>query len=87
MGDSTDATVESTTAGGQGKTPAKRDMDNFISDLSSGYGALLHVMGYLKVQELLRASRVCRLWRDLSLHPNLVFSLYIYIYLCVSNFN
>lgn len=69
--DSTEATVESTTAGGQNKATAKRDMENFISDLSSGYLALLHVMGYLKVQELLRASRVCRMWKDISLHPNL----------------
>ncbi|KAK3914147.1 Bromodomain adjacent to zinc finger domain protein 2B [Frankliniella fusca] len=67
LAETPDATVESTTATTQGK----RNMENFISDLSNGYGALFHVMGYLKVQELLRASRVCRMWRDLSLHPNL----------------
>ncbi|XP_052126956.1 uncharacterized protein LOC113206300 isoform X1 [Frankliniella occidentalis] len=67
LAETPDATVESTTATSQGK----RNMENFISDLSNGYGALFHVMGYLKVQELLRASRVCRMWRDLSLHPNL----------------
>lgn len=70
LSDGADATVESSTTA-QGKAQGKRNMENFISDLSNGYGALFHVMGYLKVQELLRASRVCRMWRDLSLHPNL----------------
>ncbi|XP_034237181.1 uncharacterized protein LOC117642738 isoform X4 [Thrips palmi] len=68
IADIADATVESSTTASQSNI---RSMENFISDLSNGYGALFHVMGYLKVQELLRASRVCRMWRDLSLHPNL----------------
>lgn len=73
--ESADATVESSTSSSQSKMQGPRNMENFISDLSNGYGALFHVMGYLKVQELLRASRVCRMWRDLSLHPHLVLSL------------
>lgn len=68
IADTADPTVESSTTASQSNI---RSMENFISDLSNGYGALFHVMGYLKVQELLRASRVCRMWKDLSLHPNL----------------
>lgn len=47
-------------------------MQDFMTHLSSGYSAMLHVFGYLKVQELLRAGRVCRLWQSLANHPSLV---------------
>ena len=37
----------------------------------AGYHALSRIFQYLKVQELLRAARVCRMWRDLAAHPSL----------------
>lgn len=37
----------------------------------TGYHALSRIFQYLKVQELLRAARVCRMWRDLAAHPSL----------------
>ncbi|XP_046665643.1 uncharacterized protein LOC124357693 isoform X2 [Homalodisca vitripennis] len=46
-------------------------MQNFVQHISFGYSALLHSFQYLKVQELLRASRVCHLWRDMALHRSL----------------
>lgn len=44
---------------------------NFMVSLCAGYHALSRVFQYLKVQELLRAARVCRMWRDLSAQPSL----------------
>lgn len=44
---------------------------NFMLSLCTGYDALYRIFQYLKVQELLRASRVCRMWRDLASHPGL----------------
>ncbi|KAL0266923.1 UNVERIFIED_CONTAM: hypothetical protein PYX00_009333 [Menopon gallinae] len=41
------------------------------SHLDENYTALLNVFQYLKVQELLRAGRVCRLWRDIAGHSSL----------------
>ena len=35
---------------------------NFLHNVSTGFNVLLHTFQYLKVQELQRASRVCRLW-------------------------
>ncbi|KYN01384.1 F-box/LRR-repeat protein 14 [Cyphomyrmex costatus] len=37
----------------------------------AGYDSLLRTFQYLKVQELLRAARVCKMWRDLAAHPSL----------------
>ncbi|XP_070490229.1 uncharacterized protein [Chironomus tepperi] len=35
---------------------------NFLRNVSIGFDVLLHTFQYLKVQELQRASRVCRMW-------------------------
>lgn len=35
---------------------------NFLRNVSTGFDVLLHTFQYLKVQELQRASRVCRMW-------------------------
>lgn len=37
---------------------------DFFNNISKGYSILLQTFQYLKVQELLRASRVCRLWNS-----------------------
>jgi hypothetical protein len=47
-------------------------MQYFMMNVCTGYSSLLHVFQYLKVQELLRAARVCRMWRDMASHPSLV---------------
>lgn len=39
---------------------------DFFDNVSRGYNILLHTFQYLKVQELLRASRVCRLWNNVA---------------------
>lgn len=44
---------------------------NFMSSVCAGYHALLRIFQYLKVQELLRAARVCKMWHDLAAHPSL----------------
>ncbi|XP_014599198.1 PREDICTED: uncharacterized protein LOC106784318 isoform X2 [Polistes canadensis] len=44
---------------------------HFMDNVCAGYHALLRIFQYLKVQELLRASRVCKMWRDLAAHPSL----------------
>merc|ERR1719376_297288 len=41
------------------------------SSLSSSYDALLQVFRYLSRSELLGAARVCKFWRQVSLHPSL----------------
>ncbi|XP_011881768.1 PREDICTED: uncharacterized protein LOC105569705 isoform X2 [Vollenhovia emeryi] len=43
----------------------------FMNSVCAGYHALLRIFQYLKVQELLRAARVCKMWRDLAAHPSL----------------
>ncbi|XP_074111840.1 uncharacterized protein LOC141535672 [Cotesia typhae] len=43
----------------------------FMATVCSGYNALTRVFQYLKVQELLRAARVCKMWRDIAVHPSL----------------
>ncbi|KAK6641980.1 hypothetical protein RUM44_013703 [Polyplax serrata] len=58
------------------KRPSSSDavnesMQKFMRNICIGYSALLNVFQYLKVQELLRAGRVCRLWRDLASHSSL----------------
>lgn len=42
-----------------------------MDSVCAGYHALLRIFQYLKVQELLRAARVCKMWRDLAAHPSL----------------
>ncbi|XP_069688830.1 uncharacterized protein [Periplaneta americana] len=49
----------------------RRFMQYFMMNVCAGYSSLLHVFQYLKVQELLRAARVCRMWRDMASHPSL----------------
>ncbi|XP_034947108.1 uncharacterized protein [Chelonus insularis] len=43
----------------------------FMSTVCAGYNALTRIFQYLKVQELLRAARVCKMWRDVAAHPAL----------------
>lgn len=45
--------------------------NSFMATICAGYQALSQVFQYLKVHELLRAARVCRMWRDLAAHPSL----------------
>lgn len=47
----------------------------FTEKLSAMYDALLGVFRYLTVQELLRASRVCRVWKQVAENHSLVCSL------------
>ncbi|XP_015587032.1 uncharacterized protein LOC107263886 isoform X2 [Cephus cinctus] len=44
---------------------------HFMVSVCAGYHALSRIFQYLKVQELLRAARVCKMWRDLAAHPAL----------------
>lgn len=44
---------------------------NFFSNVSNGYDILQQTFQYLKVQELLRASCVCRMWNHVANHPRL----------------
>ena len=44
---------------------------HFMVSVCAGYHALSKIFQYLKVQELLRAARVCKMWRDLAAHPSL----------------
>ncbi|XP_035895824.1 uncharacterized protein LOC118504877 isoform X3 [Anopheles stephensi] len=46
-----------------------RHPSNFLSDVSAGYTCLMLSFNYLKVQELLRACSVCRMWNHLGNHP------------------
>ncbi|XP_067011606.2 mucin-3B isoform X2 [Anabrus simplex] len=46
-------------------------MQFFMQNLGAGYTALGQVFQYLKVQELLRAGRVCRMWKDLASQASL----------------
>lgn len=39
---------------------------NFLRNVSTGFDVLLHTFQYLKVQELQRASRVCRMWNSVA---------------------
>nr|XP_033193593.1 uncharacterized protein LOC117158613 isoform X2 [Bombus vancouverensis nearcticus] len=49
----------------------KEQQQHFMDSVCAGYHALLRIFQYLKVQELLRAARVCKMWRDLAAHPSL----------------
>ncbi|CAL7943718.1 unnamed protein product [Xylocopa violacea] len=56
------------------KKQSQQDMEqhqHFMDSVCAGYHALLRIFQYLKVQELLRAARVCKMWRDLAAHPSL----------------
>ncbi|XP_076752991.1 uncharacterized protein LOC143424661 isoform X2 [Xylocopa sonorina] len=56
------------------KKQNQQDMEqhqHFMDSVCAGYHALLRIFQYLKVQELLRAARVCKMWRDLAAHPSL----------------
>lgn len=44
---------------------------NFMTSVCAGYHTLYRIFQYLKVQELLRAARVCKMWRDLAAHSTL----------------
>jgi hypothetical protein len=57
---------------GHGLETERRFMQYFMMNVCAGYSSLLHVFQYLKVQELLRAARVCRMWHDMASHPSLV---------------
>lgn len=46
-------------------------MQNYLQNLSYGCQALLYVFEYLEVEDLLNASRVCEMWRDIAGHPSL----------------
>ncbi|KAK5643307.1 hypothetical protein RI129_007152 [Pyrocoelia pectoralis] len=46
-------------------------MDSYLQNVAYGYNTLLYVFQYLKVQDLLRASCVCSMWRDIASHPML----------------
>ncbi|XP_018392974.1 PREDICTED: uncharacterized protein LOC108772026 isoform X2 [Cyphomyrmex costatus] len=47
------------------------EQQNYMNLFCAGYDSLLRTFQYLKVQELLRAARVCKMWRDLAAHPSL----------------
>ena len=49
----------------------EHQQQHFMDSVCAGYHALLRIFQYLKVQELLRAARVCKMWRDLAAHPSL----------------
>lgn len=56
------------------RKPNRQDAEqqqHFMDSVCAGYHALLRIFQYLKVQELLRAARVCKMWRDLAAHPSL----------------
>ncbi|KAF5299600.1 hypothetical protein FQA39_LY11515 [Lamprigera yunnana] len=46
-------------------------MESFLQNVAFGYSTLQYVFQYLKVQDLLRASCVCSMWRDIASHPML----------------
>ncbi|XP_023728039.1 uncharacterized protein LOC111875758 isoform X2 [Cryptotermes secundus] len=56
---------------GHGLETERHFMQYFMMNVCAGYSSLLHVFQYLKVQELLRAARVCRMWHDMASHPSL----------------
>ena len=47
------------------------DYTFFQSTLSAGYFAMLHVFKYLNTKDRLAASKVCRLWHQISRHSSL----------------
>ncbi|XP_031830466.2 uncharacterized protein LOC116426104 isoform X1 [Nomia melanderi] len=77
--DKIDSSQSVTTSLGTIKISSKRKQNqqeteqqqHFMDSVCAGYHALLRIFQYLKVQELLRAARVCKMWRDLAAHPSL----------------
>ncbi|XP_071524427.1 uncharacterized protein [Panulirus ornatus] len=53
------------------KDVMKSKGQDFLRDLSQSYRILLRIFKYLSVKDLLMASRVCLLWRDLAYRPSL----------------
>lgn len=53
----------------EAKNDANKFMENYLQNLAYGYNTLLFVFQYLKVQDLLRAGCVCKMWRDVANHP------------------
>ena len=53
------------------KSSASYDFNNFQNTLSAGYFAMLHVFKYLGTKNRLTASRVCKLWYQISRHSSL----------------
>ena len=47
------------------------DFAQFESTVSAGYFAILHVFKYLGTKDRLSASKVCKLWHQISRHPSL----------------
>ena len=69
----------STTTQGSSAESEKQHMQFFMMNICAGYSSLLHVFQYLKVQELLRATRVCRMWRDIASHASLVSTSHLFL--------
>ncbi|GAB0087940.1 uncharacterized protein DMENIID0001_023070 [Sergentomyia squamirostris] len=64
--------------GGKAATPsnavaknANFNYSHYFRNVAVGYNVLLETFQYLKVKELLRASRVCRVWNQAANHPSL----------------
>ena len=53
------------------KKKSSMDFSHFQNTLSSGYFAMLHVFKYLNTKDRLSASRVCKLWYQISKHSSL----------------
>ena len=53
------------------KSSASYDFNDFQNTLSAGYFAMLHVFKYLGTKNRLTASRVCKLWYQISRHSSL----------------
>jgi hypothetical protein len=43
----------------------------FSANLSSGYSAMMQVFKYLNARDKMKAAKVCKLWRDLAMNPDL----------------
>ncbi|XP_049795818.1 uncharacterized protein LOC126210592 isoform X2 [Schistocerca nitens] len=51
--------------------PLQAFMSRYMANVCETYNAMLHIFEYLKVQEVLRAARVCRLWCSVATHDSL----------------
>ena len=54
--------------------------NTFLGELSQRYLLLRHIFKFLSVKDLLVASQVCLLWRDLAFSSTLVSDLLMYQY-------
>uniref|UniRef100_A0A1Y1KBL8 MBD domain-containing protein n=1 Tax=Photinus pyralis TaxID=7054 RepID=A0A1Y1KBL8_PHOPY len=59
------------TSRSESETEDFKFMDSYLQNVAYGYNTLLYVFQYLKVQDLLRASCVCSMWRDIASHSML----------------